>query len=400
MNIIDRQRNAIAQGCLTNSKNPKSLMYGLYPTHIKAAHGAHLWDMDDKRWLDFMCGLGCNFLGYGNDKVSKAIVKHAFNGASHSVSTIYEVEAAESIKSIFPFIDLIKFTKTGTLACEAAVRIARAYTGRTKILSDGYHGHGDDFVSMTPPAHGVPVRDWMGKLEDDLSNIDRDTAAVIIEPVITEHGLERSKWLKQLRVKCDEVGAVLIFDEVITGFRFKKFGVSNCYGVTPDLICLGKAMANGMPLACVGGKRDLMNCNYFISSTYAGDILSLVACKSVIDQITRNSDYSVDHLWYLGEKWLSAFNANEAGLRIDGYPTRGVFVGEPEKIAMFFQEMGKALVIFCKSWFFNWHLAEQTDSIMPIVDEIMFRIKEGKVKLEYPLPEAPYAQKIRERNNG
>lgn len=395
MNWIDRQRTNIAQGCLTNSKNPRSLMYGLYPTHIKAASKAWVWDTDDQRWLDFICGLGTNFLGYGNDRVSSAIVKHVYNGYSHSLSTIHEVEAAEKIKEIFPYVDLIKFTKTGSLACDAAIRIARAYTGRDEVLSEGYHGHGDDFVSLTPPATGVPERRWINRLEPDLNNISDRVAAVIVEPVITDDSEARHEWLKKLRRACTEKGVVLIFDEVITGFRYRKYGVSNCYGIQPDLLCIGKAMANGMPLAAVCGQRDLMNGEYFISSTYAGEILSLVACKATIETLQKDHDYDLVHLYELGRIFTEWFNDNEAGLRIEGYPTRGVFKGDERKLAMYFQEMGRANILFCKSWFYNWHLAHEFEKFKPIHDEVMHQIESDKVTLKYPLPAAPYAAKVR-----
>lgn len=395
MNIFDRANESIAQGCLTNSKNPKSLMFGLYPTHIKAAHKAHVWDTNDVRWLDFMCGLGCNFLGYGNDRVSRALIKYVFNGASHSLPTVHEVETAERLKEFFPFVDKFKFTKTGSLACDAAVRIARAYTGRSMVLSEGYHGHGDDFVSMTPPATGVPARDWMASLESDydLTNV----AAVIVEPVIVEDDRARIEWLKELRRRCTEKGVVLIFDEVITGFRYRKFGVCNAWNIRPDLICLGKAIANGMPLAAVGGRRELMDGEYFISSTYAGDILSLAACRAVLSELHSNHDYDLQHLWRMGQNWLDAFNDNLSSVRIRGYPTRGVFEGDPTEIGMFMQELGRANVLFCKSWFFNWHLAEHTDSVMPLIKDTLYRVAEGKVALKYPLPVAPYAAKLREK---
>lgn len=397
MTILDRANEAIAQGCLTNSKNPKSLMFGLYPTHIKGGHKAHLWDTDDVRWLDFICGLGCNFLGYGNDRVSREVIKYVFNGASHSLPTIHEVETAERIKEFFPFIERVKFTKTGSLACDAAVRIARAYTGRSVVVSEGYHGHADDFVSMTPPATGVPQRNWMENLLQDLSNVDQRVAAVIVEPVMVDDSGERVEWLKALRAKCTQEGVVLIFDEVITGFRYRKYGVCNAWNIRPDLICLGKAMANGMPLAAVGGRKELMDGDYFISSTYAGDILSLAACRAVCSELHSNHDYDLAHLWRLGQNWLDDFNDNPSTVRIKGYPTRGVFEGDPAQIAMFMQEMGRAHVLFCKSWFFNWHLAEHTDSVMPIIKDALYRVAEGKVRLAYPMPVAPYAQKLREK---
>jgi len=398
MSILDRANECIAQGALTNSKRPESLMLGLYPSHMSHGSGAHLWDIDGQRWLDYMCGLGCNFVGYGNEKVAQAIIKNVYAGYSHSLPTVHEVEAAEKLKQLFPFVDLFKFTKTGTLACDAAVRIARAHTGRDLVLSEGYHGHGDDFVSMTPPAVGVPKREWMAKLAHDFSNIDETVACVIVEPVIVDDSRERISWLNGLRKACDRYGVLLVFDEVITGFRYRKYGVCNNYGVLPDLICLGKAMANGMPLAAVGGKSHVMSGDYFISSTYGGEILSLAACQAVCDIIMKDHDYDHNYLLRAGADFRDRFNALGGPVKIRGYETRGVFEGSPEEIALFFQEMGRAKVIFCKSWFFNWHLAKHTDEVLKIADEALLRISKGSVQLKYPLPVVPFAAKEREKD--
>lgn len=230
---------------------------------------------------------------------------------------------------------------------------------------------------------------------DRIEQVDEFCAAVIVEPVIDDDSIERIRWLKDLRDRCTKKGVVLIFDEVITGLRYKKYGVSNCYGILPDLICLGKALANGMPLACVGGRKDLMSGDYFISSTYAGDILSLAACKATLSTVMTHHSYNIEHLWEMGRSFLERFNKNNAGVSIKGYATRGVFQGEPAKIAMFFQEMGRANTLFCKSWFYNWALAEHNDSILDIAQEALFRISKGQVALEYPLPRAPYAEQVR-----
>jgi glutamate-1-semialdehyde aminotransferase len=150
-----RAQDCIAQSALTNSKRVETFVKGVYPSHIERGQGAYLWDHSGKKYLDFVCGLGANILGYGNDVVNQAISSQLRHGASHSLPTHHEVEFAEGLKALFPFCDAFKFLKTGTEACMAAVKIARAKTGRKWIVSEGYHGWSDDFVSMTEPALGV-----------------------------------------------------------------------------------------------------------------------------------------------------------------------------------------------------------------------------------------------------
>ncbi len=260
-----RAQNCIAQNYLTNSKRPESLIKGVFPTHVSGGRGCYLFDTKGKKYLDFIAGLGTNLLGYAHTKVNAAIASQMEKGASHSLASTIELDAAEKLKELFPFVDCVKWLKTGSDACSAAVRIARAYTGRDLILSEGYHGWSDAFVSLTPPALGVPMPTPMGLLKD--FELDRNVAAVIVEPIVTDMSETRIEWLRRLRAECTKHGVLLIFDEIITGFRFPGYSVAQHFGITPDLICLGKAIANGMPLAAVGGKYAVMNCGeYFISS--------------------------------------------------------------------------------------------------------------------------------------
>jgi glutamate-1-semialdehyde aminotransferase len=397
MNIWQRAQSCIAQGALTNSKHPKMLIYGLYPSHIKYGHGSYLYDEHDNKYLDFICGLGANFVGYGNDLLNRELQKTLYGGYSHSLPTFHEVECAEALKSIFIFVDRWKFLKTGGDACLAAVRIARASSKKTLLLSEGYHGFGDMFTSLVPPHKGVPDDPNVEKLDPLLSEeqISR-AAAVIVEPVITDDGRERIEWLKKLRELCTKHETVLIFDEVITGFRYKNFGVSNSYGITPDLVCIGKAMANGMPLAAVGGKAALMDDpEYFISSTYAGEVLSLVACKKVLELLTKNPDYDIKRLWSMGEEFKNSFNKIMHDVKIEGYGTRGIFTGEPEKIALFFQEMAKVNILFCKSWFYNFGHIPHQDNVLDCISTVADKMRAGTVKLEYPLPQSPFSMGVR-----
>lgn len=390
---------AIGQGALTNSKRPESHVMGVYPTHVKRGFGPKIMDMWGNEYLDYICGLGANILGYGHNKINLALIDHIKKGYSHSLPTYKEVEVAEKLKGKFLFCERFKFLKTGSEACSAAVKMARAYTGRRKVLSHGYHGWHDLFVSLTPPAKGVVGEFQIEKLDEDLSKVDlTDVACVIIEPVIDHIDRKRIDWLKDLREKCTKAGTVLIYDEVITGFRFDELSVANHTGIKPDLIILGKAMANGMPLSAVGGSKDILDGDYFVSSTYAGELLSLVACDAVMDILTKQK---VRNLWLAGEQFLEEFNkAGNGIIQIRAYPTRGVFVAEEEDLAIFFQEACKAGILFCKSWFYSVPLIEHKDYTIRICSMIIEKMKRKEFKLHGNKPKPAFAQNVREAKEG
>ena len=391
----NRAELSIAHGALTNSKRPQCFVDGVYPSHLKSGQGCTVIDVDGKRYIDFICGLGSNILGYGNAEIAEAIYSRARLGATLSLGTHLEVELAELLKGVFPFVDQFRFLKSGTDACNAAIRIARTKTRRHKILSEGYHGWGDEFVSLTPPALGVSGAYPIEKLET-LDQIDDEVAAVIIEPVQLDASDARREDLHRIRAKCSETGALLIFDEVITGFRFPKMGVSMHFGVTPDLLCIGKAMGNGMPISAVGGKREIMESGqYFISSTFAGETLSIAAALKTVTLLSTK--YSLDWLWANGQRFLDQFNGLHPEIKIKGYPTRGVFEAPLELKALFWQESCRAGILFGPSWFFNFEHILQADLVLNTASDIMTRIKTGAVKLQGELPTTPFAAQVRKQ---
>lgn len=369
---------------------------GIYPTHLKRGEGAYLYDHKGKRYLDFIGGLGTNILGYGQDRVAQAISNELRNGYSHSFATHHEIEAAEKLKELMPFIDCVKFLKTGSEACSAAIRIARAATGRDLVLSDAYHGWHDDYVSLTEPALGVPRGPDYPRAISPLSRmpLSEKVAAVIIEPVITDWSEGRKAWLQKLRDDCTAYGIMLIHDEVICGLRWPRFSVSANWNITPDIIVLGKALANGMPLAAVGGKYAVMNGDYFVSSTYAGETLSLCAAKATMTQLQTR--YDLNHLWDQGAAFLGAFNAIwPEKITIAGYPTRGAFAGDLDVRTLFFQEACEAGLLFGPSWFFNFAVSEETAGVMDVCRDILSRIRLGQVELRGEKPQAAFAAQVR-----
>lgn len=394
MNIRNRADLCIAQSALTNSKRPSTFIEGVYPTHATHGKGAFLW-ADKKDYIDYCGALGTNLLGYGNEEIAKAVYQQYLKASTLSLSSEIEVTLAEKLKGLFLFADLWKFTKSGTEAANAAIKIARAFTGRDLVLSEGYHGHGDDFVSMSPPALGIPKRDWMAPL--DFALIPK-AAAVIIEPVILDWSKERKEWLERLRAECTKHGTVLIYDEIITGFRFPGYCVARYFGIMPDMILLGKALGGGLPLSAIGGRKDIMNCGeYFISGTFFGETCSMAASLKFIELVHRDgSRYSMTNLWEQGELFLEKFNQLHPALKIVGYPSRGAFQGDQMVKALFWQECCKAQILFGPSWFFNFALHEHTDQVITISRDIFNQIDMGRVRLEGKLPTTPFAQKARE----
>lgn len=393
--IKKRAEECIAQKALTNSKRPEVFVNGFFPTHITGGHGVHLQDTQKNLFIDFICGLGTNLLGYGNQLVLNAAIEAGRSGATHSLSHIKEVELAEKIKEIMPFVERVKFLKSGSEGCSASIKIARAFTGRDKILSDAYHGWHDEFVSLTPPALGVPPHHYIRKLSPD-SDFS-DVAAIIIEPVMTEFSDKRIEELKSLRQKCTDSGTLLIFDETITGMRFPKWSVAGYTGISPDLIIFGKALANGYPLSCVGGKAEIMNGDYFVSSTFAGDAVAISAALATIKAIQKS--YDLNHLWRSGLLFQERFNALSENVKIEGYPTRGIIVGSDMHKALFMQEACRAGLLFGPSWFWAFPHIEISDQIINVLKDVFRKLSLGNVKLEGDLPKKAIAAKIREESN-
>jgi len=392
--LLNRARRSIAHGALTNSKRPESFVLGVYPTHLKRGQGCFVWDLKGNRYIDFICGLGTNLLGYNHEEINGAIRTQLQDGISLSLGTELEIKCAEKVKEFFPFVDCVRFLKTGSEACSASLRIVRAFSKKMDILSQSYHGWSDEFVSLTPPANGVPfcanIYDW------DTTVWRKGAAGVIVEPIVTDSSEKRIEWLRELKAECNGIGALLIFDEIITGFRYPHHSVSNAHGITPDLICLGKALGGGMPLSLVGGSKEIMENVYFVSSTFAGETLSLAASLKFMELL--QTKYQIAYLWEKGAQFLTKFNQIwRDGVWLEGYPTRSVFKGEPETVALFMQECCKSGILVGPSFFFNFPHVDIMDQALSLFSDILTRIRLGQVKLEGEMPVKPYAQQTREK---
>lgn len=394
MDDYKRNKTYIAQGCLTNSKHERTHIQGVYPRLTNQGSGSVLVGSDGKEYIDFICGLGTNLFGYGNQKICMDISMALSRGISHSLPTKWEGIAAERLTELFPWVEKFKFLCTGSEVCASAIKMARAYTGRMKVLSAGYHGHLDPFVSLTPPASGVPHHDSICLL-NSFDQICSGTAAVIIEPIITDTSEKRIEWLRALQKKCHDNGVILIFDEVITGFRYADYSVSHHHKIYPDLICLGKAMGSGIPIAAVAGRADILDGDYFVSSTNAGSVAGLAAAIAAVDLLMGCSDYRIDRLWESGQFFMNRFNKMCEDIQIEGYPTRGSFTGDPHKIALLFQEACKSGILFGPSWFFNFGHVADMDTVLDSCESILARIGRNEIELEGKMPSSPFAEKVR-----
>jgi len=240
MTYKQRSDKVIAQGCGTYSKRADQFIEGVYPTHCIGGGGGYIYGSNEVHYLDFVNALGSNLRGHQNN---------------HSIPHTVEVEVAELIVHKIKCIDKLKFLKTGSEACSAAVRIARAFTGWEFGFGVGYHGWHNSFIEQENPGKGCVNEEYQkcADLEDLIDHLigDETIAYVIIEPVQLSIGVQAE--LQEIRRLCTKQGIVLIFDEIITGFRVPHYTISNWWGIQPDLICLGKALGNGFPLAVVGG---------------------------------------------------------------------------------------------------------------------------------------------------
>ena len=393
----------VAQGCLTNSKHIDRHIGGIYPEIVSGGRGAVVTAYDDrglkKTYIDYIQGLGANFFGMGNPMIANDVQPYLFDAWALSLNSPHEVIAAMSVKEYFPFVDKVKFLKTGSEACTASLKYARAHTGRDVILTHGYHGYHDPFVSTLSPAIGVPI-DHNVKVFSNLDQITKEVAAVIVEPVIIDWSDERMDFLKQLREKCTETGTVLIFDEVITAFRFSGYGVCNYSGITPDLLVIGKALGGGMALSAVCGKSEIMDqSDVFISTTFAGEVMPLVACASALKCLRKYSTMSIKTLWVNGQNFMDKFNTFNKDVQIQGYPTRGSFVGKQSALHLFFQETAKAGILFGPSWFYSFDNVEHDEMTLAACFSILGRISRGEIKLVGKVPTSPFSAQQRSITN-
>lgn len=381
-----RSRNCLAQGFTSPNSKRHTHFPENYPSHALSGSRCFLTDPWGKKYTDFISALGAISVGYADQEITAAAVQEAWRGNSFSLPSTKEIETAEAIQAILPIADRVRFLKSGNEAALAAIRIARAATGRAIVQSSGYHGHGDLWTSLTSPRAGVVEDFKIQPLDWDNPQL-ADTACVIVEALQLDDSPEYQSKLRSLRDQCKNAGTVFIMDEIVTGFRVPDFTVSEWWKLYPDIVLLGKGMANGFELSAVCGTKDVMdNEDYFVSSTFSGASMALAACKETIRKISEK--LNLNDLYHYARRFQEKLNKLHPEIKFEGYGTRAMLNTENPTTALFMQECCNAGILFGKAYFFNFsHLQEDVEpKILNIAEGIIGMMKQDRCKYNGPLP--------------
>ncbi|WP_373036574.1 glutamate-1-semialdehyde 2,1-aminomutase [Sulfurimonas sp.] len=334
MTYQDRLLKAIPGGAHTYSRG-----YDQYPSNapqiLKRGKGAYIYDESENEFLDYGMALRAVNLGYANEDINKAAFEQMEFGNNLTRASMIELEAAELLISLIDSVDMVKFTKNGSTATTAAVKLSRAYTGRDIVARCQEHpffSYDDWFISSTPITRGIPQEDLnstktfhyndIASLEKLFEDFPDEIACVILEPSATEH--PKDNFLHKVKEVCKKNGAVFVLDEMITGFRWDLKGAQNYYKIESDLCTFGKAMANGFSVAAIAGKREIMELGsiekegqerlFLLSTTHGAEMNGLGAFVESIKFIQKNS--VIEHIWDYGKKLIEMMNqsAKEFGI--------------------------------------------------------------------------------------
>jgi glutamate-1-semialdehyde 2,1-aminomutase len=293
--LLERALQTIPLGSQTFSKSKTQYPFGVSPYFIQKGRGSHVWDVDGNEYVDFISSLCAVTLGYDDPDIAAAVHAQIDDGVIFSLPHPLEMEVAERIVDMVPCAEKVRFGKNGSDATAGAIRIARAFTGRDHVAVCGYHGWQDWFIGSTLRNLGVPKATQelthpftfndADSLKTLLDSRPGEFAAVILEPMNVAYPTD--DFLHAVQDIARKHGAVLVFDETITGFRFANGGAQEYFGVTPDLATFGKGLANGFPVSAVAGRADIMQLmeEVFFSFTFGGETLSLTAAKVTLDKL-------------------------------------------------------------------------------------------------------------------
>lgn len=321
---LERAKRVVPLASQTFSKCYTQLSVGAAPLFLDRGVGGRVWDLDGNEYVDQVLALAPIVLGYQYPAVEEAVLRQLKKGIILSLPGTLEAEVAEAICEVVPCAEMVRYGKNGSDVTAAAVRIARAYTGRDLVACGGYHGWQDWYIGTTTRNKGVPVAtrelakaftyNDIASLERIFSEHPNQVAAVILEPIGVEW--PKDNFLEKVRELCTRHGAVLIFDEMITGFRLALGGAQTYFKVTPDLACFGKAVANGYPVSVITGKRELMQLceEIFFSFTFGGELVSLAAAAATINEL-RTKPVN-EYINRIGDNLRDQYNAlaQEMGL--------------------------------------------------------------------------------------
>ena len=337
--LFQKARTLIPGG--VNSPVRAGKAVGMDPPFIARAKGCYLWDVDRKRYIDYVCSWGPMILGHSHPSVVKALQKRVPKGTSYGAPTELEVEMARKITSMVPSIEMVRMVNSGTEATMSAIRLARGFTRREKIVKfEGcYHGHADSLLVSAgsgvatfaiPGCPGVPADlashtislafNRLDGVAQAMEKYGAQVAAIIVEPIPGNMGvvLPDIKFLRGLRELTSHYGALLIFDEVISGFRVGPAGAQGLYGITPDLTCLGKIIGGGLPVGAYGGKKPIMQSmapegNVYQAGTLSGNPLAMAAGLATLKELEKGKVYEA-----LEEKGRMLFKGLEQAAEASG----------------------------------------------------------------------------------
>ena len=335
--LLERARAVIPGVTLSMMKRPEHFAPGAFPVFLNGGRGALVEDVDGNEFIDFVCGLGATSLGHQHPALLEAMRSVLERGFIHSLPVSLEVSAAELLVDTIPGAEMARFFKTGADATSAAVRLARAITGKERIIAVGYNGWHDHFMFDSPgvpkalaaltrrmplftPADEAPL---LAAIEQD----GVDLAALLLS-VPYNRSLSK-EFLERVRRACTQQGVLLVFDEIVTGFRLALGGAHQHFGIQADIACFSKSLAAGMPLSAVVGPREHLKVmdTLQVSTTFGGELLSLAVCEAALN-VYRSTDY-IEQIAALGSALCSGVNAASsaanAPLRVLGYDSIPLF---------------------------------------------------------------------------
>jgi glutamate-1-semialdehyde 2,1-aminomutase len=391
------------------SKRTEKFLPGFWPAYYKKAKGCEVWDMDNNHYYDFaQMGVGSCILGYADEAVNKAVIEAVQMASMCSLNSYEEVALAEKLVDLHKWSDMVRFARTGGEACSVAIRIARAAAGKTKVAFCGYHGWHDWYISANIgdevnlddqllqglQTRGIPQElkntalpfryNQLDELEAIVAMYPDEIGVIIMEPR-REKGPEEG-FLEGVRAIADRIGAVLIFDEVTSGFRINMGGIHLTYGVEPDIAVFGKALGNGFPISAILGRRSVMDSSQdtFISSTMWTERIGFVAALETMSLMGKNMVQT--QLVHYGEMinmgWIALAKKYGIEIEISGVPplTHISFISDDPLVAQTFysQEMLKKGYLLSASIYTTFAYSDEViEKFLSDSDSVFLNIGEG-----------------------
>jgi glutamate-1-semialdehyde 2,1-aminomutase len=398
-NFLERAERVIPLGSQTFSKSKTQLPIGAAPLFVERGEGPYVFDLDGNRYIDFVCSLGAITMGHGDADVMAAVQKQLQAGVVFSLAHPLETYVAEKIVDMIPCAEKVRFGKNGSDATAGCIRVARGFTRRDRIAMCGYHGWQDWCIGSTARDLGIPKAtkdlthtfpyDDLDALKKLLDSHPGEFAAVIMEPVAFTN--PQPGYHAAVMELAHKHGALFVFDEVVTGFRFKEGSSQARFGVTPDLCALGKGMANGFPISVVAGRDEVMRLmeEVFFSFTMGGETISLAAADAVLTKIKTHK--TLDTIATNGTRLLEGFRARIAKhglsdvIACNGDPSWSVIsikdlpgLSQWELKTLWIQETARRGVLNIGIHFIGAsHTAAVIDEALAVYDEVLGVLKQA-----------------------